>query len=192
MHSTIGGGYSRTALSYFAQRDDAARGGFGLTACPPAGRLAEVAGRSLRSSTTSARFRRAITATGRAISAIVPAPPYRLSIKQSRRVLPHVVEQGRSEQELRAERYGRPSRSGDRKIHQAVLDRTQRAMRLRPIVLFFFSFFLFYRRLTMCDACRDIVANTSLPSIHMRRRAARRQGKVWDWVWGPDVTSAGC
>jgi hypothetical protein len=105
-------------------------------------------------------------------------PPYKLSIQQDvRRVLRMLVNKDDPEDELREEWGGEPTPRPVPKIHQAVLDRIAKGNDgYAPIVL--------PQTYNVVTHEGELVPNTSVPIDAHAATRARRQGKVWDWVWG--------
>jgi uncharacterized protein (DUF2235 family) len=105
-------------------------------------------------------------------------PPYKLSLKQDiRRVLRMLANKEDPEEELREELGRQPVARPAPKIHEAVLDRIAKGNDgYAPIVL--------PQTYDVVTHAGGIVPNTSLPIDAHAATRARRQGTVWDWVWG--------
>jgi uncharacterized protein (DUF2235 family) len=105
-------------------------------------------------------------------------PPYKLSFKQDfRRVLRLLANKEDPEEEVREELGRQPVARPAPKIHEAVLNRIAKGNDgYAPIVL--------PQAYDVVTHAGEIVPNTSLPIDAHAATRARRQGTVWDWVWG--------
>lgn len=105
-------------------------------------------------------------------------PPYKLSFKQDlRRVMRLLANKEDPEEEVREELGREPVARPAPKIHEAVLDRIAKGNDgYAPIVL--------PQVYDVVTHAGGIAPNTSFPIDAHAATRARRQGKVWDWVWG--------
>lgn len=105
-------------------------------------------------------------------------PPYKLSFRQDlRRVLRMLANKEDPEEEVREELGREPVARPAPKIHEAVLDRIAKGDDgYAPIVL--------PQLYDVVTHAGDVVPNTSVPIDAHAATRARRQGTVWDWVWG--------
>ena len=181
VHSDIGGGYPADGLSYFSlkwmmQRAEV----YGLTFLVPVqdAWMKSLVGPYDKLNDSRHGLAGYYRYRPRNLRDLYRLPPYKLSIKQDvRRVLRMLVNKDDPEDELREEWGGEPTPRPAPKIHQAVLDRIANGNDgYAPIVL--------PQIYNVVTDEGDLVPNTSVPIDAHAATRARRQGKVWDWVWG--------
>jgi uncharacterized protein (DUF2235 family) len=181
VHSDIGGGYPQDGLSYFSlkwmmQRAEV----YGLTFLVPLQDdwLKSLVGPYDKLNDSRHGFAGYYRYRPRNLRDLYRLPPYRLSIRQDiSRVLRMLANKDDPEQEVREELGRQPAPRPAPKIHQAVLDRIVKGNDgYAPIVL--------PQTYNVVTHAGDLVANTSIPIDAHAATRARRQGKVWDWVWG--------
>jgi uncharacterized protein (DUF2235 family) len=181
VHSDIGGGYPQDGLSYFSLKWMMKRAEvYGLTFLVPLQDdwLKSLVGPYDKLNDSRHGLGGYYRYRPRNLRDLYRLPPYKLSLRQDvRRVLRMLVNKDDPEDELREEWGGEPAPRPAPKIHQAVLDRIAKGNDgYAPIVL--------PQTYNVVTDAGDLVANTSIPIDQHAATRARRQGKVWDWVWG--------
>jgi uncharacterized protein (DUF2235 family) len=181
VHCDIGGGYPQDGLSYFSlkwmmQRAEV----YGLTFLVPVqdAWMKSLVGPYDKLNDSRHGLAGYYRYRPRNLRDLYRLPPYKLSIKQDvRRVLRMLVNKDDPEDELREEWGGEPARRPQPKIHETVLDRIANGNDgYAPIVL--------PQEYQVVTDAGELVPNTSHPVDTHAATRARRQGKVWDWVWG--------
>jgi uncharacterized protein (DUF2235 family) len=180
VHSDIGGGYPQDGLSHFSLKWMMKRAEvYGLTFLVPVqdAWVKSLVGPYDRLNDSRSGFAGYYRYRPRNLRDLYRLPPYKLSIKQDvRRVLRMLVNKDDPEDELREEWGGEPALRPVPKIHEAVLDRIKNGNDgYAPIVL--------PQEYKVVTDAGELVPNTSHPVDTHAATRARRQGKVWDWVW---------
>ena len=179
-HSDVGGGYPQDGLSYFSLKWMMKRAEvYGLTFLVPLqdAWMKSLVGPYDKLNDSRRGFAGYYRYRPRNLRDLYRLPPYKLSIKQDvRRVLRMLANKDDPEDELREEWGGEPAPRPVPKIHEAVLERIANGNDgYAPIVL--------PQTYNVVTDAGDLVANTSHPVDTHAATRARRQGKVWDWVW---------
>jgi uncharacterized protein (DUF2235 family) len=181
VHSDIGGGYPQDGLSHFSlkwmmQRAEV----YGLTflVAVQDDWLKSLVGPYDKLNDSRRGFAGYYRYRPRNLRDLYRLPPYKLSLKQDvRRVLRMLANKDDPEHEVREELGHEPVSRPPPKVHEAVLDRIAKGNDgYAPIVL--------PQTYNVATHAGDLVANTSLPFDAHAATRARRQGTVWDWVWG--------
>ena len=181
VHSDLGGGYPQDGLSYFSLKWMMKRAEvYGLTFLVPVqdAWMKSLVGPYDKLNDSRSGFAGYYRYRPRNLRELYRLPPYKLSIKQDvRRVLRMLVNKDDPEDELREEWGRQPAERPVPKIHEAVLDRIKNGNDgYAPIVL--------PQEYKVVTDAGDLVPNKSHPVDKQAAMRARRQGKVWDWVWG--------
>jgi uncharacterized protein (DUF2235 family) len=180
VHSDVGGGYPQDGLSYFSLHWMMTRAHvYGLQyLAQQTALLQSLADRYDKLNDSRHGFAGYYRYRPRNLRDLYRQPPYKLSLKQDiRRVLRMLANKEDPENEVRAELGREPVPRPAPKIHEGVLDRIAKGNDgYAPIVL--------PQVYDVVTHAGDVVSNTSLPIDAHAATRARRQGKVWDWVWG--------